>query len=172
VSAGEGQQVASALGLEFRPMRRDDLPLLARWLQEPAVARWFTDPGYVDELAEQLADRRIRPQIVALEGRPIAYVQDYDIHAFSDHPLSFLPPGARGIDTFIGSSADQGRGLGSTYLRLLAARLKDEGVPALGIDPDPGNTAAITAYGKVGFRPHHEAMTEWGRVLLMSMRLA
>jgi aminoglycoside 6'-N-acetyltransferase len=156
-------------GFGFRPMRRADLPMLGTWLQGPGVARWFTDSGYIHDLAAQLADDRIRQQIVLLGQRPVAYVQDYDIHAFKDHPLAFLPPGARGIDTFIGSASDQGQGIGTAYLRQLVADLARAGVPAFGIDPDPGNAAAIRAYPKVGFRPHGQVMTEWGLVLLMGL---
>jgi aminoglycoside 6'-N-acetyltransferase len=157
-------------GFKFRAMRREDLPMLATWLQEPGVARWFTDAGYIHDLAAQLADHRIRQQIVLLGDRPIAYVQDYDIHAFKDHPLGFLAPGARGIDTFIGSAKDQGRGFGTAYLGQLVKDLGQARVPAFGIDPDPGNVAAIRAYQKVGFRPRGREMTEWGPVLLMSLK--
>lgn len=153
----------------FRPMQRADLPRLADWLQEPGVARWFADPDYITDLEAQMADARIRQQIVLLGDRPIAYVQDYDIHAFADHPLAFLPRGARGIDTFIGAACDQGRGLGTAYLGQLVGAMRQAGVPAFGIDPHPDNTAAIRSYQKVGFQPHAERMTEWGLVLPMSL---
>ncbi len=153
----------------FRPMGRDDVPMLAGWLREASVARWFADADYASDLAQQLADARIRQQIVLLGDRPMAYVQDYDIHAFQQHHLAFLPPGARGIDTFIGAAGDQGQGYGSTYLGALIDALRRAGVPAFGIDPHPENTAAIRAYRKVGFQPQRERMTEWGLVLLMSL---
>jgi aminoglycoside 6'-N-acetyltransferase len=153
----------------FRPMRQQDLPIVAEWLREPTVARWFTVDDEIDDLAAQLTDARIRQQIVLLQDRPIAYVQDYDIHGFEDHPLGFLPKGSRGIDTFIGAASDQGQGYGSAYLMQLLAEMRRADVPAFGIDPHPQNSAAIRAYGKVGFRPHDTRMTEWGLVLLMSL---
>lgn len=97
-------------------------------------------------------------------------MQDYDIHAWPDHPLSFLPRGARGIDTFIGQAEHLHRGLGTAYLRAFSARLFAMGVPALGIDPHPDNGAAITAFTKVGFQTHHTQESEWGEVLIMSMK--
>jgi aminoglycoside 6'-N-acetyltransferase len=150
-------------------MRPQDLPMLAEWLREPTVARWFTENDEINDLAAQLTDARIRQQIVLLHNRPIAYVQDYDIHGFKDHPLRFLPKGSRGIDTLIGAASDQGHGYGSAYLMQLLAEMRRADVPAFGIDPHPQNSAAIRAYGKVGFRPHDTRITDWGLVLLMSV---
>ena len=144
--------------------------MLSYWLADPEVRRWFDDPDYIKELETQFDDPRIRMWIVLLNDRPVAYVQDYDIHGWEDHPLEFLPSGARGVDTFVGEAADRGRGVGSAYLATFADRLLAEGAPAVGIDPHPDNTAAIRAYRKAGFRPHDPIVTKWGPALPMSLR--
>jgi len=153
----------------FRLVCKDDLPLLSTWLKEPLVASWFTDSDYIDDLAESLEDNRIRMQLVLHADTPIAYVQDYDIHAWEDHHLAYLPKGSRGIDTFIGAEKWIGVGHGANYLSLLAEQLFLAGVPALGIDPDPQNLRARRVYQKIGFEENGVVLSEWGQVLTMSL---
>jgi len=154
--------------LTFRRAQESDLPMLGRWLLTPAVARWYPDADYIEDLEDQLGDSRITMNLVLLDGAPVAYVQDYDIHAWNDHPLSFLPRGARGLDAFIGETALIGKRLGSAYLRVLGVALFAEGAPALGIDPAEENYAAQRAFEKAGFVRHSIAQTEWARVILMA----
>lgn len=155
----------------FRPVTEADMPMLADWLATPEVARWFEEgPAYVDTLRAHLTDWRISMRIVLLGDTPIAYLQHYRVHAWEDHPLGFLPDGARGLDTFIGQSGLMRQGHGPAYMRAIAQALFDEGVPALGIDPHPENRAAIRAYAKAGFLPSHSSKTPWGAALLMTCR--
>lgn len=139
------------------------------WIKIPRNAAWFDDPNYDEELHDHLSDDRIDQWIVMLDNAPLAYLQDYRIHGWEDHPLGFLPPGSRGMDTCIGSEGDMARGLGPAYLRLNAERLFAAGVPALGIDPHPDNLAAIRAYQKVGFAGTKEITSRWGPMRLMSL---
>lgn len=108
-------------------------------------------------------------QLVLLNDKPFAYVQDYDIQAWPDHHLGYLPVGSRGIDTFIGVDALIGKGHGTRYLSRLTHQLFETGVPALGIDPHPDNTAAISAYRNVGFAVDNKINGEWGSCVLMSL---
>lgn len=154
---------------DFRAMIAGDLPLLARWLATPEVARWWPD-GDLDDFAEQLGDPHVAMTIVMLDGEPFAYVQDYDPHAWSDHPLKHLPAGSRGLDQFIGEPALIGRGHGPAFIDAHARRLFAAGAPALGVDPHPDNSRAIAAYARAGFSPERERDTPWGRALLMVRR--
>ncbi|MEM8730929.1 MAG: GNAT family N-acetyltransferase [Pseudomonadota bacterium] len=159
----------SDAGFRFRPVIRRDGALLRRWLADARVARWFDEPDYARVILEEhLKDPRLRVWMVEQDGQPLAYLQDYDIHGFKDHPLAFLPQGARGVDTFIGTSAQMGQGRGPAYLRAFCARCFAQGCPAMGIDPHPDNRAAIRAYEKAGFRPGEVCETEWGPALLMN----
>lgn len=153
----------------IRPMVAEDLAALEPWLEVPRVGRWFDDPDYLADLRDHLTDPRIRQWIVEKDEAGVAYVQDYDIHGWQDHPLGFLPQGARGIDTFVFGEARMGQGLATRYLRQHCQTLFSEGCPALGIDPHPSNAAAIRCYEKVGFVAGTEADTEWGRVLKMTL---
>lgn len=148
----------------FRPLWTGDLPLLARWRAAPHVARWW---GASDE-PEETAETSVARWIVELDGRPFAFAQDYDPHAWEGHHFAHLPPGSRGIDQFIGEADLLGRGHGSAFVRRHVARLFAEGAPAVGTDPHPGNAQARRAYEKAGFRAAGGPVTTpWGEAILM-----
>jgi len=87
----------------FRSAIRNDIPLLDAWLRTPEVARWWGAPD--EQAALLLADLdapRMAMQIVCFEGRPFAYAQHYDVHAWPQPHFDALPLGARAIDSFIG----------------------------------------------------------------------
>jgi len=136
----------------FRAARSDDLPLLRAWLRTPEVVRWWGDP---DEQAAMLEEDLTEPgmvmRIVSLDPKPFAYAQDYAVHRWPQEHFADLPPGSRAIDSFIGEPEMIGRGHGSAYLRLLAARLRAEGAPVVVIDPAVDNMRARRAYEKAGF---------------------
>lgn len=136
----------------FHRVTDGDLPMLRSWLQEPAVTRWWGDP--VEQLARiegDLNEPNLRQWIVSFDSVPFAYVQDWDPHAWPDHSLSGAPPGARGVDPFIGRPDMLGRGHGSAFLRLFAERLMEEGASCVLIDPEEANRPAVRAYEKAGF---------------------
>jgi aminoglycoside 6'-N-acetyltransferase len=151
----------------FRPAGEADLPLLRRWRAAPHVVRWWGAPE-VEDPAEVLADSRVAAWIVAHRGRPFAYAQDYSPHDWPGHPFAHLPPGARGIDQYIGEADMLGRGHGSAFVRAHSDRLFAAGAPAVGTDPHPSNTRAIAAYRKAGFTlASGPCETLWGTAVLM-----
>ena len=152
----------------FRPMTPADLPMTDRWLRTPDVAMWWGDPEeQQDLLADDLGDPNMALWIVSFEGRPFAYLQDYDPSAWDMHHFAYLPAGARGIDQFIGDPDMINLGHGSAFVRQHVEALFARGVPAVGVDPDPDNPRAIRAYEKAGFVAGETQDTEWGRCLLM-----
>ena len=106
-------------------------------------------------------------RIVSIDGRPFAYAQDYEVHAWPQPHLAHLPHGSRAIDSFIGWPSMIGRGHGGNYLRLLAQRLCAEGAPMVAIDPAIDNLRARRAYEKAGFRLVGPAATDAGPAVLM-----
>lgn len=137
----------------FRDVRREDFPLLGRWLAKPHVARWWGNQE--EELAgieEAMASVETRPLIVELDEMPIAYLQCYDPHLEEDHPYQDQPPGTLGIDISIGDPNLIGKGHGSAIIRQFCAELFVAGAQRIVIDPDPENAQAIRAYEKAGFR--------------------
>ena len=153
----------------FRPVTRGDLDLLAGWLREPHVARWWGDPTEaLAEIDAALTDPSTQPMIVELQGQPIAYLQQYDPHMEKSHPYRDQPRGTLGLDLTIGRSELVGVGHGSAMLRRHADQLFGAGAPRLIIDPHPDNSRAIRAYEKAGFRRIDERTLKDGPVVLMA----
>lgn len=153
----------------FRPVTTDDLARLAAWRAEPHVRQWWGDGEPLD--AAGLADPRVARWIVAHDGEPFAYLQDYTVHGWADHHFFDLPAGSRGIDQYIGLPWMIGRGHGSAFIRLWVDRLFAAGAPVVATDPDPENGRAIAACEKAGFAiagPPQD--TRWGRILPMHAR--
>ena len=142
--------------------------MLRRWLKTPEVIRWWGDP---DEqallLRADLGEPRMVMQIISHEGRPFAYAQNYEVHAWPQPHVDHLPAGSRAIDAFIGEPDMIGRGHGAAFLRLLAERLRAEGAPLVAIDPHVDNFRARRAYEKAGFRGEEIVETSEGPAVLM-----
>jgi aminoglycoside 6'-N-acetyltransferase len=159
------------LSYSFRPAARSDLPMLSRWLESPEVVRWWGEP--VEQFAlldEDLGNPLMTMRIVAFEGRPFAYAQDYAVHSWPQPHFAGLPPGSRAIDAFVGEPDMVGRGHGGVLLRLLAQRLVDEGAPMVAIDPDVENLRARRAYARAGFVGDEVVETGEGPAVLMVFR--
>lgn len=155
---------------DFRRMTEADLPLLRRWLETEDWRRWWGEPeAELENLAADLHEPAMRLWIVSHNGVPFAFMQDYAIHAWTDHPYRDLRPGTLGIDQSIGVPAMIGCGHGSAFIRQHVARLFAEGAAFVVTDPDPDNARAIRAYEKAGFRilEKEARITEWGRGQLM-----
>ena len=131
------------------------------------VVEWWGPPE-VEPEAVKLGDGRIDMWVIELAGRPFAFAQDYDPHAWTPHPFSHLPDGARGIDQYIGEPQMLGRGHGSAFVLEHCNRLFSAGAPTIGTDPHPDNVRAIRAYEKAGFVATSQPVeTRWGRAILM-----
>ena len=115
-----------------------------------------------------LADPRVAMWIVELEGRAIAYAQDYSPHDWTQHPFAHLPPGSRGIDQYIGEADLLGCGHGRAFVSAHCEQLFSAGAPAIGTDPHPENGRAIRAYKHAGFTIVGGPLdTRWGRAVLL-----
>lgn len=154
----------------FRALTPRDLPMVARWLEEPHLKEWWGDPvEAIEEIEAAIDDISTEPLIVELDGKPIAYLQNYDPHLEDGHPYQDQPTGTLGLDMSIGDPALVGKGHGSAIIRQFAGQLFDEGAPRLIIDPDPANARAIRAYEKAGFRPFDTRTTQYGPALMMAL---
>jgi aminoglycoside 6'-N-acetyltransferase len=152
----------------FRPVSETDLPQLEKWLQAPETVTWWGDPTEQAELLRSdIDDPRMQMELVLYQGRPFAYIQTYEVHAWPQAHLEHLPTGSRAIDTFIGEPTMIGRGHGSAYLRIMALRLQSEGAPVVAIDPTEANRRAVRAYINAGFRIDSTFSSEEGTGVLM-----
>jgi aminoglycoside 6'-N-acetyltransferase len=151
----------------IRPFADADLPMVGGWREQPHVVEWWGEPSLEPE-TEKRSDPLIAMWIVEQDGRPFAFIQDYDVHGWDPHPFSYLPKGSRGLDLYIGEADMVGRGHGSAFLRQHVEHLFSQGVPAVGADPHPQNIRARRAYEKAGFAVVSDPLdTPWGRAILM-----
>ncbi|MEO6602966.1 MAG: GNAT family N-acetyltransferase [Polyangiaceae bacterium] len=163
----------------FRPLTRDDLPLLHEWLNRPHVAEWWegaTSFEYVEQTHGADLDSNVIWQYIAdLEGASVGYVQLYRVMgAAPDWWQDETDPGARGVDQYLANEAQLGRGLGSEMVRQFLERTfeTDPSVTKIQTDPSPRNGRAIRAYEKAGFRRVRDVVTPDGPALLMGVTRA
>ncbi|MEW2613324.1 GNAT family N-acetyltransferase [Streptomyces sp. NPDC047880] len=151
-----------------------DLPLISRWMNDPAAAAFWELSGAQsvteDHLRAQLAgDGRSVPCMGVLDGAPMSY---WEIYRADLDPLARYYPVRRhdtGIHLLVGGAADRGRGLGGLLLRavadlVLARRPSCARVIA---EPDIRNTPSIAAFLTAGFRFSAEVDLPAKRAALM-----
>ena len=147
----------------FRPLRRADFGLLTRWLEEPAVARWWaheTTPEAVEaDFGPGVDGEDPTQRLLALTGgRPFGLVQRYRIADEPEYleelsPVVDVPPRALSIDYLIGEPDVRGGGAGTA---MLAAFVADSwavhpDADAVLVPVAAGNVASWRALEKAGF---------------------
>ena len=152
------------MAIRFRPMTRDDLPLVHEWHQRPHVVRWWTVRNTFEETEAHYLPTiegtdPTQHYLALLDGEPLGMVQTYLVSAYPDYAaLIEEGEGTAGLDLFIGDEAQTGRGLGTEMIR----RFVDEIVfarpetTACAADPDVRNTASLRAFEKAGFQAVRE----------------
>jgi aminoglycoside 6'-N-acetyltransferase len=153
-----------AHSITFAPLRRSDLPLLAAWLTEPLVARWWNH-----ETSAEAVERDFGPSIdgvdptelflAATAGRPFGLIQRYAIAAYPEYveeltAVCAVPPAALSIDYLIGDAASRGRGLGAAMIDefVAATWAAHPGAAAVVVPVSAGNRASWRALERAGFR--------------------
>lgn len=149
----------------FRPCTVHDLPMLAGWLAQPHVARWWReDPGLAAVTARYrpCLDGRDPTELFILEsaGIPAGFFQRYRVADDPGWTAALRGAGqpamenAIGIDYLIGEPALTGRGLGTAaitaFTRLALARYPAAGLVAVAVSQD--NAASWRALEKAGYR--------------------
>ncbi|MFG2462004.1 GNAT family N-acetyltransferase [Streptomyces sp. NPDC048523] len=136
-----------------------DLPLVCRWMNDPAVTAFWELAGpqnvTEDYLRSQLAgDGRSVPCLGVLGGTPMSYWEIYraDLDPLARHYPA--RPHDTGIHLLIGAVTDRGRGLGSTLLRAVADLVLDRRPSCARViaEPDLRNIPSVTAFLRAGFR--------------------
>lgn len=146
--------------LHLRPVRVGrDLPLISRWMNDPAVAAFWRLAGPQSVVEEHLrrqldGDGRSIPCLGLLDGTPMSYWEVYraDLDPLARHYPA--RPHDTGVHLVIGAVADRGRGLGSALLRALADLVLDKRPSCARViaEPDLRNTPSVSAFLSAGFR--------------------
>lgn len=147
------------MAITFRPMSRDDLPLVHEWHQRPHVQEWWVERNTFEETEAHYGPTidGVEPTdhyIALLDGEPFGLIQTYLVSDYPDYAaLIEEGEGTAGVDLYIADPANIGRGLGTEMLRrfveeIVFARPETVAVTA---DPDVRNRASIRAFEKAGF---------------------
>ena len=155
------------MNVAFRELVRDDLVLLFNWLGRPHVRRWYSkQPTSFAEVAAKYGPRAepeslVRAFIIQVDNADVGYIQAYSIDSFPDYEgMTGAEKGALGLDLFIADEWRTRHGLGSAAIRHFVDEVLfgQYGAAAVIAGPNEGNTAAIRAFEKAGFR-HWKTIT-------------
>lgn len=170
-----GPVATPAGSFQLVPVRLDqDLPLVHRWMNDPAVAEFWELAGPRDRTEEHLrtqlhGDGRSVPCLGVLDGNPMSYWEIYraDLDPLArHHPVR---PHDTGIHLLVGDATDRGRGLGSVLLRAVADLILDRRPTCARVvaEPDLRNTPSVAAFLSAGFRYAAEVDLPGKRAALM-----
>ncbi len=147
--------------IRLQPLQRADLRLLAAWLAEPLVARWWAeDPAQVEQRYGPSLDGA-DPTALYLgveDGVPVGFVQ---VYRFADEPaytaelapLVVVPEGALSIDYLVGEPSARGRGVGTALVRAAVERgfADHPGAQDVVVPVHADNRASWRALERAGF---------------------
>jgi len=150
--------------LTWRPLTAADLPLLAEWLREPQVARWWNHE-HSAEAVERDFGASVRGEepgedlVVSLDGHPVGLLQRSVISDYPEDVAEFsavvdVPAGAVELDYLIADASLRGRGLGSRLIAMAVEHTWRDypGAPAVLAAVVAANTASWRALEKAGLR--------------------
>jgi aminoglycoside 6'-N-acetyltransferase len=141
-----------------------DLGLLAGWLAQPHVARWWREPSALADVAEKYLpclDGRDPTELflILADGTPAGFIQRYLVADNPEWERALAAAGAAdaaraaGIDYLIGDPARTGRGIGSAAIREftgLTLRRYPQAVSML-VDVSQDNVASWRALERAGY---------------------
>jgi RimJ/RimL family protein N-acetyltransferase len=147
-----------------RPMTPGDFHDVARWVNEPHVARWWTDfdpdgRRTPEEVAAQYGaavrgEEPTRMWVWEVNGRSVGFAQDYRIRDYPEYALLSSRADAIGVDYGIGEPAFVGRGLGTSLLWVYLRDIVWPAYPDVAeffAAPDHRNAASLRVLAKLGF---------------------
>jgi aminoglycoside 6'-N-acetyltransferase len=150
--------------ITFRRLTRDDFALLATWLGEAHVARWWAHESTSEAIERDFGptidgDEPAEDHLALRDGRPIGLVQycrlaDYAEYVEELATVLPVPAGAVSIDYLVGDPALVGRGLGTAMIRAFVDRIweTDAAASSVIVPVNSANVASRRALLAAGFR--------------------
>ena len=164
VPYSDGVEASSEGALSWRRLVAADLPLLAHWLRDPKVARWWNHEHSIEAVERDFGpsvqgEEPGEDHVVLLDDHPIGLLQRSVIRDYPEDLAEFeavvdVPDGAVQLDYLIGDASLRGRGLGS---RMIAAAIQSTWsdcptAPAVLVAVVAANTASWRALEKAGMQ--------------------
>jgi RimJ/RimL family protein N-acetyltransferase len=148
----------------MRPMTPGDFHDVSRWVNEPHVARWWTEfnsAGHrtLDQVQAHYGpalrgEDPTRLWVWEVNGRSVGFCQDYRISDYPEYALLTSRVDAIGFDYALGEPAFVGRGLGTSLLWVFLRDIVWPAYPAaleFFAAPDHRNAASLRVLAKLGF---------------------
>ena len=157
--------------ITFKSLSESHFPLLLAWLKQPHVKAWWDaevtwTPALIQEKygtyvkgykVENGEAKKIDAYIIYTDEVPSGYIQIYNAYDFArSAPLIGLPESLAAFDIFIGEKEYLGKGFGSQALQLFLETFYQHSYAYVFADPEIGNSGAIKAYEKAGFKKIRE----------------
>ena len=150
--------------LTVRPLTRDDLPQLSRWLAEPHVAEWWRDPSDLASVEASYVPcidgtDPAEAFVIEAEGRAAGLIERYLVADDPewDHAMQAtgaVTGGAAGIDYLIGEPGLTGRGYGTAAIGLFTTLTfrRYPQADAIVAAPQQANVGSWRALERAGYR--------------------
>ncbi len=144
-------------------MQEDDLPLVATWLAEEHLQRWWRDPSAPLQVEEKYIPRISGAEptemfVILHDDEPIGFIQRYLMRDHPDWARSLSLSGqvfdeAAGIDYAIGRPEMVGRGIGAAVIAAFSEALFEAfpDVTDIVVTPQAANAASCRVLQKVGY---------------------
>jgi RimJ/RimL family protein N-acetyltransferase len=170
--------------ITFRPLEDEDLPLLYRWLNDPAVILWWEgrDVSRDAVVRDYGSDHKsaVEHWMALIDGEPLGWIQCYcakhaedgETYHWADH-VDLEQTG--GIDYLVGNAARRGQGVGSTMIRAFVTDIVFARHPAwqfAAAGPFEANIPSWKALEKAGFRRRATLNDDDGACVLMVIERA
>ncbi|MEU6405686.1 GNAT family N-acetyltransferase [Streptomyces sp. NPDC046985] len=170
-----GPTATPAGAFQLVPVRLDrDLPLVSRWMNDPAVAEFWQLAGERSVTEDHLrvqadGDGRSVPCLGLLDGTPMSY---WEIYRADLDPLTRSYPARphdTGVHLLLGAAADRGRGLGTALIRAVTGLILGNRPACARVvaEPDVRNAPSVAAFRSAGFRCAAETDLPGKRAALM-----
>ncbi len=167
------------LDITFRPLTDADLPLLHRWLNDPAVVEWWEGDdvswdAVVSDYGEGHGDP-VEHWLALLDGAPVGWIQCYGAADMVEEETYYWREHldlqtTAGIDYLVGEASARGQGVGSAMIR---AFVRDVVFPMhpewarAAAGPFEANIASWKALANAGFERAAVLDDEEGACVLM-----
>lgn len=154
--------------LVVRPLTFEDHLLLAKWLSDPIVLKYYEgrdNPFSEERVLEKFYGENDETQrcIIEYEEVPIGYIQYYQLEDEDKKEYGYFDTVIMyGMDQFIGEPDYWNRGIGQLLVRSMVQFLVEaKQAEKIVMDPQTWNERAIHCYEKCGFKkvqllPKHE----------------